>query len=218
MWILRSRTCCRFLCLDLRLERKILLLLSHLRSGMTCLRCSDNHRSPYFFFLNPMLNFIFYSLNYKYMMMSASCFCPSTVPLFMLYQKYIRLNGAKQTDLIVLFFNVTKTVGLCQAFISAHLITCYAEFSQMIPSLLLSFPFLHSASNPCEENDGRGPCSHLCLINYNHTASCTCPHLMKLSTNKQSCYGEGDHIPPLSCLLMSSEKKYGGYCVNHVRF
>uniref|UniRef100_A0AAX7U7X7 EGF-like domain-containing protein n=1 Tax=Astatotilapia calliptera TaxID=8154 RepID=A0AAX7U7X7_ASTCA len=44
--------------------------------------------------------------------------------------------------------------------------------------------------NPCEKNDGRGPCSHLCLINYNRTASCTCPHLMKLSTNKQSCFGE----------------------------
>uniref|UniRef100_A0A8C7S0A9 EGF-like domain-containing protein n=1 Tax=Oncorhynchus mykiss TaxID=8022 RepID=A0A8C7S0A9_ONCMY len=43
------------------------------------------------------------------------------------------------------------------------------------------------ASNPCEENNGRGPCSHLCLINYNRTASCTCPHLMKLSLNKQSC-------------------------------
>eukprot|EP00066_Takifugu_rubripes_P020818 XP_011610084.1 PREDICTED: low-density lipoprotein receptor-related protein 1B [Takifugu rubripes] len=44
------------------------------------------------------------------------------------------------------------------------------------------------ASNPCETNDGRGPCSHLCLINYNRTASCTCPHLMKLSPNKQSCF------------------------------
>ncbi|CAG10095.1 unnamed protein product [Tetraodon nigroviridis] len=44
------------------------------------------------------------------------------------------------------------------------------------------------ASNPCEKNDGRGPCSHLCLINYNRTASCTCPHLMKLSPNKQSCF------------------------------
>ncbi|KAM9364417.1 LOW QUALITY PROTEIN: low-density lipoprotein receptor-related protein 1B-like [Pholidichthys leucotaenia] len=43
-------------------------------------------------------------------------------------------------------------------------------------------------SNPCEENDGRGPCSHLCLINYNRTVSCTCPHLMKLSTNKHSCF------------------------------
>uniref|UniRef100_A0A6Q2Z9X6 EGF-like domain-containing protein n=1 Tax=Esox lucius TaxID=8010 RepID=A0A6Q2Z9X6_ESOLU len=44
------------------------------------------------------------------------------------------------------------------------------------------------ASNPCEESDGRGPCSHLCLINYNRTASCTCPHLMKLSPNRQSCF------------------------------
>uniref|UniRef100_A0A8C5HU04 EGF-like domain-containing protein n=1 Tax=Gouania willdenowi TaxID=441366 RepID=A0A8C5HU04_GOUWI len=42
-------------------------------------------------------------------------------------------------------------------------------------------------SNPCEENDGRGPCSHLCLINYNRTASCTCPHLMKLSSDKKTC-------------------------------
>uniref|UniRef100_A0A8C6WZR3 Low density lipoprotein receptor-related protein 1Bb n=1 Tax=Neogobius melanostomus TaxID=47308 RepID=A0A8C6WZR3_9GOBI len=40
------------------------------------------------------------------------------------------------------------------------------------------------ASNPCAENDGRGPCSHLCLINYNRSASCSCPHLMKLSPNK----------------------------------
>ncbi|XP_028847177.1 LOW QUALITY PROTEIN: low-density lipoprotein receptor-related protein 1B-like [Denticeps clupeoides] len=43
------------------------------------------------------------------------------------------------------------------------------------------------ASNPCEENDGRGPCSHLCLIDYNRTASCACPHLMKLTPNKRSC-------------------------------
>uniref|UniRef100_A0A8C6V0R7 Low density lipoprotein receptor-related protein 1Bb n=1 Tax=Neogobius melanostomus TaxID=47308 RepID=A0A8C6V0R7_9GOBI len=42
------------------------------------------------------------------------------------------------------------------------------------------------ASNPCAENDGRGPCSHLCLINYNRSASCSCPHLMKLSPNKHS--------------------------------
>ncbi|XP_016375775.1 low-density lipoprotein receptor-related protein 1B-like [Sinocyclocheilus rhinocerous] len=43
------------------------------------------------------------------------------------------------------------------------------------------------ASNPCEDNDGRGPCSHLCLIDYNRTASCSCPHLMKLSLNNRSC-------------------------------
>lgn len=53
-----------------------------------------------------------------------------------------------------------------------------------------------SASNPCEKNDGRGPCSHLCLINYNRTASCTCPHLMKLSPNKQSCFGESEPALP----------------------
>ncbi|TRY84843.1 hypothetical protein DNTS_002284 [Danionella cerebrum] len=43
------------------------------------------------------------------------------------------------------------------------------------------------ASNPCEGNDGRGPCSHLCLIDYNRTASCSCPHLMKLTINNRSC-------------------------------
>ncbi|KAG9349405.1 hypothetical protein JZ751_027848 [Albula glossodonta] len=44
------------------------------------------------------------------------------------------------------------------------------------------------ASNPCEANNGRGPCSHLCLINYNRTAMCSCPHLMKLSPNNRSCF------------------------------
>uniref|UniRef100_A0A8C9TUU4 Low density lipoprotein receptor-related protein 1Ba n=1 Tax=Scleropages formosus TaxID=113540 RepID=A0A8C9TUU4_SCLFO len=43
------------------------------------------------------------------------------------------------------------------------------------------------ASNPCEANDGRGPCSHLCLIGYNRTAACACPHLMKLSPDNTSC-------------------------------
>ncbi|KAM9485972.1 low-density lipoprotein receptor-related protein 1B [Clarias gariepinus] len=42
-------------------------------------------------------------------------------------------------------------------------------------------------SNPCEQNSGRGPCSHLCLIDYNRTASCACPHLMKISPNNHSC-------------------------------
>ncbi|XP_053482709.1 low-density lipoprotein receptor-related protein 1B [Ictalurus furcatus] len=42
-------------------------------------------------------------------------------------------------------------------------------------------------SNPCEENSGRGPCSHLCLIDYNCTATCACPHLMKISPNSHYC-------------------------------
>uniref|UniRef100_A0AAY4C4T1 EGF-like domain-containing protein n=1 Tax=Denticeps clupeoides TaxID=299321 RepID=A0AAY4C4T1_9TELE len=46
------------------------------------------------------------------------------------------------------------------------------------------------ASNPCEANGGRGPCSHLCLLNYNRTASCFCPHLMKLAANKIACMGK----------------------------
>lgn len=70
------------------------------------------------------------------------------------------------------------------------------------PKIFLSFSPFPSASNPCEKNDGRGPCSHLCLINYNRTASCTCPHLMKLSPNKQSCFGEPERCPHFSCFLL----------------
>nr|XP_015214112.1 PREDICTED: low-density lipoprotein receptor-related protein 1B isoform X3 [Lepisosteus oculatus] len=44
------------------------------------------------------------------------------------------------------------------------------------------------ASNPCEGNGGRGPCTHLCLINYNCTAACACPHLMKLAPDNRSCF------------------------------
>lgn len=74
----------------------------------------------------------------------------------------------------------------------------YAECSEMFPL----FPPFPSASNPCEKNDGRGPCSHLCLINYNRTASCTCPHLMKLSPNKQSCFSKPEHPPHFSCSFL----------------
>uniref|UniRef100_A0A8C1QPA2 Low density lipoprotein receptor-related protein 1Ab n=1 Tax=Cyprinus carpio TaxID=7962 RepID=A0A8C1QPA2_CYPCA len=44
------------------------------------------------------------------------------------------------------------------------------------------------APNPCAANDGKGPCSHLCLINYNQTFSCACPHLMKLKPDNHTCY------------------------------
>ncbi|XP_048808618.1 low-density lipoprotein receptor-related protein 1B isoform X3 [Lagopus muta] len=44
------------------------------------------------------------------------------------------------------------------------------------------------ASNPCAANEGRGPCSHMCLINHNRSAACACPHLMKLSLDKKTCY------------------------------
>ncbi|XP_023125210.2 low-density lipoprotein receptor-related protein 1 isoform X1 [Amphiprion ocellaris] len=43
------------------------------------------------------------------------------------------------------------------------------------------------APNPCEPKDGKGPCSHLCLINFNQTFSCACPHLMKLQSDKRTC-------------------------------
>uniref|UniRef100_A0A3Q3XIF9 EGF-like domain-containing protein n=1 Tax=Mola mola TaxID=94237 RepID=A0A3Q3XIF9_MOLML len=44
------------------------------------------------------------------------------------------------------------------------------------------------APNPCAAKDGKDPCSHLCLINYNQTFSCSCPHLMKLGPDKRTCY------------------------------
>uniref|UniRef100_A0A2K5KTH0 LDL receptor related protein 1B n=1 Tax=Cercocebus atys TaxID=9531 RepID=A0A2K5KTH0_CERAT len=44
------------------------------------------------------------------------------------------------------------------------------------------------APNPCAANDGKGPCSHMCLINHNRSAACACPHLMKLSSDKKTCY------------------------------
>ncbi|XP_066526626.1 low-density lipoprotein receptor-related protein 1-like isoform X2 [Hoplias malabaricus] len=44
------------------------------------------------------------------------------------------------------------------------------------------------APNPCAENGGLGPCSHLCLINYNQTFSCACPHLMRLSSDNHTCF------------------------------
>ncbi|RVE72792.1 hypothetical protein OJAV_G00041090 [Oryzias javanicus] len=44
------------------------------------------------------------------------------------------------------------------------------------------------APNPCAPKDGKELCSHLCLINYNQTFSCACPHLMKLGPDKRTCY------------------------------
>uniref|UniRef100_A0A8C7PU39 Low density lipoprotein receptor-related protein 1Ab n=1 Tax=Oncorhynchus mykiss TaxID=8022 RepID=A0A8C7PU39_ONCMY len=43
------------------------------------------------------------------------------------------------------------------------------------------------APNPCATADGQSPCSHLCLISYNRTFSCACPHLMKLQADKHTC-------------------------------
>lgn len=63
-----------------------------------------------------------------------------------------------------------------------------------------SLCFLVPAPNPCEANGGKGRCSHLCLINYNSTYSCACPHLMKLAKDNTTCYGKGKgrHWSPLT--------------------
>ncbi|XP_078324342.1 low-density lipoprotein receptor-related protein 1-like isoform X2 [Crassostrea virginica] len=39
--------------------------------------------------------------------------------------------------------------------------------------------------NPCAVNNGN--CSHLCLINYNNTVGCMCPHLMELAPDGKTC-------------------------------
>lgn len=57
-------------------------------------------------------------------------------------------------------------------------------------SSLLIFHCAITAPNPCAANDGKGPCSHMCLINHNRSAACACPHLMKLSSDKKTCYGK----------------------------
>lgn len=49
------------------------------------------------------------------------------------------------------------------------------------------------APNPCAAKDGKEPCSHLCLINYNKSFSCACPHLMKLGPDRRTCYGRHEH-------------------------
>nr|XP_020455101.1 low-density lipoprotein receptor-related protein 1-like [Monopterus albus] len=43
------------------------------------------------------------------------------------------------------------------------------------------------APNPCATSGAKGLCSHLCLINFNQTFSCACPHLMKLQPDKRTC-------------------------------
>ncbi|XP_062600838.1 low-density lipoprotein receptor-related protein 1-like [Saccostrea cucullata] len=42
-----------------------------------------------------------------------------------------------------------------------------------------------SSPNPCAVNNGN--CSHLCLISYNNTVGCVCPHLMELAADKKTC-------------------------------
>ncbi|XP_076313100.1 LDL receptor protein 1 isoform X3 [Tachypleus tridentatus] len=39
--------------------------------------------------------------------------------------------------------------------------------------------------NPCADNNGG--CSHLCLLSFNDTYRCHCPHLMRLDKNEKTC-------------------------------
>lgn len=66
------------------------------------------------------------------------------------------------------------------------------------------FLFL-SAPNPCATSDGKDPCSHLCLINFNQTFSCACPHLMKLQPDKRTCKGKDTYCSSQTFLLPESK-------------
>lgn len=63
------------------------------------------------------------------------------------------------------------------------------------------------APNPCAANEGKGPCSHMCLINHNRSAACACPHLMKLAPDKKTCYGKfSSHSLAIASILESMDK------------
>lgn len=80
-------------------------------------------------------------------------------------------------------------------------------FSSLSPHLL---SFFLAAPNPCATSDGKGPCSHLCLINFNQTFSCACPHLMKLQPDKRTCKGKHRYSPTLTDLF--SSRKVNNSC------
>lgn len=39
--------------------------------------------------------------------------------------------------------------------------------------------------NPCNTNNGG--CSHLCLLSFNQTYKCECPHVMRLDVDNKTC-------------------------------
>lgn len=39
--------------------------------------------------------------------------------------------------------------------------------------------------NPCKNNNGG--CSHLCLLSFNGTHQCNCPHIMSLGADNKTC-------------------------------
>lgn len=100
-----------------------------------------------------------------------------------------KLSSSAKLSIFFLSVSNQTIVSPARNFTSGTYPVSYLFDSLLIPSVLMCSYSFPSAPNPCGDNDGRGPCSHLCLINYNRTSSCTCPHLMKLSANKQSCFG-----------------------------
>lgn len=74
--------------------------------------------------------------------------------------------------------------------------------------LFCLFPASLSAPNPCAANEGRGPCSHMCLISHNRSAACACPHLMKLSLDKKTCFGKFAPRNPDSCVAAPSRPQH----------
>ncbi|XP_071101709.1 prolow-density lipoprotein receptor-related protein 1-like isoform X1 [Haliotis cracherodii] len=66
------------------------------------------------------------------------------------------------------------------------------------------------AINPCRENNGG--CSNLCLIGFNHTANCKCPHRMKLEANNKTCVADNKF------LLFVKENEIRGVDLNNAHY
>lgn len=58
--------------------------------------------------------------------------------------------------------------------------------------LLFSFVCVGNAVSPCKNKNGG--CSHLCLLSFNNTRTCDCPHLMSLAADKKTCYSKLTYV------------------------
>lgn len=93
------------------------------------------------------------------------------------------IERARLLNVILWKNSILHYVVLWRCFLKVHM------HSNPFVSFLFN-SYLLSAPNPCVTSDGRSPCSHLCLITFNQTFSCACPHLMKLQPDKRTCKGK----------------------------
>ena len=66
-------------------------------------------------------------------------------------------------------------------------------------------------TSPCSGPENGG-CSHLCLISFNNTFQCQCPHIMKLNSDKKTC------VPHEIVLLFSKANEIRGVDLDHPAF